>query len=465
MSRPLHVSAREHCENLHIGRGVIHSATLALGTVYKGEVGNGVRVRIAIVGGGAAGLASAWLLEGQHDITLFEKDDRPGGHAHTVEVEVDAQRVAVDAGFQFFGRGPAYATFNRLLDLLGVQRESYPATITLFGRDPRRPGRRRALPMPPFRGGRPVWASFTPRALCDLIRFRIFLARVPAFLERHDTTVTIEQYLEDHRVSRRFAEEVVNPLLLAFWCVEPAEFRRFAAYNALYYLGANAPKGLSPPRQSQIRGGLAVYVDALVRDLRATELHLGTAVRRVEREGGGYAVEDARGIRHRFDQVIVATNAQQALPLLEAVPGLEPMRRQLGRFEYFDTAIAVHGDRRLMPPDESDWSVVNARWDGEHSALTIWDPARGLPVFKSWVTFDERMPQPIYALARYEHGKVTPDYFDAQRRLCELQGREGVWLAGLYTHDADSHESAIRSAVTVAQRLAPDSVRLRRLLA
>jgi len=141
------------------------------------------------------------------------------------------------------------------------------------------------------------------------------------------------------------------------------------------------------------------------------------------------------------------------------------MRRQLSRFEYFDTAIAIHGDRRLMPQNESDWSVVNARWDGEHSALTVWDPGRGLPVFKSWVTFDERMPQPLYALARYEHGRVTPDYFDAQRRLRALQGAEGVWLAGLYTHDADSHESAIRSAVTVAQCLAPDSSRLGRLLA
>jgi predicted NAD/FAD-binding protein len=163
--------------------------------------------------------------------------------------------------------------------------------------------------------------------------------------------------------------------------------------------------------------------------------------------------------------VILATNARQALRLTDSIAELDAVRRQLGRFEYFDTTIAIHGDRRLMPRSEAAWSVVNARWDGRHSALSVWDPALGLPVFKSWVTFDERMPDPLYAVAHYEHGMITPDYFDAQRRLRELQGQHGLWLAGLYTHDVDSHESAIRSAVAVAQRLAPDSPRLKRLLA
>ena len=88
-------------------------------------------MRIGIVGGGAAGLATAWLLEQRHDVTLFEKDDRLGGHAHTVDIEVDGQTLAVDAGFQFFGRSAAYATFNRLLDALDVPRTTYPATLTV----------------------------------------------------------------------------------------------------------------------------------------------------------------------------------------------------------------------------------------------------------------------------------------------------------------------------------------------
>ena len=417
-------------------------------------------MRVGIIGGGAAGLACAWLLDGQHDVTLFEKDDRLGGHAHTIEVEVHGQRVPVDAGFQFFAAGTAYATFNRLLDLLDVPRRSYPATLTVY--DSRR---QHPIVMPPLRGGVPACASLTPSALGTLIRFQRFLAQVPAFLALKDKALTIGEYLERLRLPRSFVDGFLIPLLLSFWCVERSDFLRFAAYNALYYLGSNMPSGLRAPQQSEIVGGMKVYVDALVGSLgHGTRLRAGSGVRRVSRDGDGYTVEDHAGSLFRFDHVVLATNARQALGLIDSTPELAPICRQLRRFEYFETTIALHGDRRLMPHHESAWSVVNARWDGAHSSLSIWNPAHGLPIFKSWVTFDDVLPEPLYAVATYEHGRITPDYFDAQRRLRPMQGRHGLWLAGIYADDADSHESAIRSAVSVAEQLAPRSPRLRRLV-
>lgn len=416
-------------------------------------------MRIGIIGGGGAGLTTAWLLDETHDVTLFEQDDRLGGHAHTIEVDADGQLLAVDAGFQFFARSDAYRAFGRLLDELGVARADYPATLTLY--DSRQ---QRALVMPPFRRGRPASAALRPRSLRDLVRFRLFLARIPAFLARHDTTITIAEYLEGERLPRRFVNEVLLPLLLAFWCVEPEEFTGFAAYNVLYYLGANVPRGLSAPTQSAIPGGLTVYVDALARGVERGRILVGTGVATLSRDAGEWVVVDAGGARHRFDHVVVATNARQALQLIESNPDHGAVAEQLARFEYFDTTIAIHGDRRLMPRYPSEWSVVNARWDGVHSQLSAWDPERALPVFKSWVTFDSALPEPLYALVTYAHGKITPTYFDAQAKLRRLQGSGGLWLAGLYTGDADSHESAIQSAIRVAQRIAPDASRLARLL-
>jgi predicted NAD/FAD-binding protein len=202
------------------------------------------------------------------------------------------------------------------------------------------------------------------------------------------------------------------------------------------------------------------YVERLVASLERAEVRVGAGVQRIERDGAAFIVHDAAGERRVFDQLVVATNPREALELLSPVGGLEPLARQLARFRFFDTKIAVHGDRRLMPRSESAWSVVNARWDGIHSQLSIWNPARGLPVFRSWVTYEERMPEPLYATATYEHLAMTPEHFEAQRELKLLRGHGGVWLAGLYADDADSHESAIRSAVEIARRLAPDSDRL-----
>jgi predicted NAD/FAD-binding protein len=314
--------------------------------------------------------------------------------------------------------------------------------------------------MPPFRAGRPVWSSLRPDAIGRLLRFRSFLAEIPAFLAEHDTTVTIAEYLERKRLPRSFVDGFLLPLLLAFWCVDLADFRRFSAYNALYYLGANLPSGLRPPVQSQIPGGLRVYVDALIGSLERATLHAGSPVESVTRDGDGTLEIEAGGVRHPFDHLVFACSARQAHALLVHLPELDEMTVQLARFDYFTTTIAIHGDRRLMPRDEAAWSVVNIRADAAHSSLSIWDPARGLPVFKSWVTYDEVLPEPLYATATYEHGLIDTTYFDAQRRLRPLQGRHGVSLAGLYTSDADSHESAILSAVAVAERLAPGSRRL-----
>lgn len=412
-------------------------------------------MRIAVVGGGAAGLTTAWLLDGEHEVTLFEQDARLGGHAHTIDVDVRGEMFPVDAGFQFFSPGAAYATFNRLLDVLDVERRDYPATLTVFDARVGRP-----VVMPPLRNGAPVWSSLGPRAIHTLLHFRRFLEDVPAFLERRDTSVTIAAYLESRRLPKWFVDDFLFPLLLSFWCVEPDQFREFAAYNALHYLGVNRPDGLRPPFQSEIPDGLRAYVDALARGLVTTDVRTGTGVQRIARHPAGFTVTDAAGRPHEFDRVVLATGAAQARRLIAADSALDRVRAQLGRFSSFPTRIAIHGDARLMPQDRTAWSVVNARWDGIHSSLSIWDPRRRAPIFKSWVTFEHELPRDVYALAEYEHGAIDLEYFAAQARLKALQGEDGLWLAGLYTDDADSHESAIRSAVAVARGLAPGSARL-----
>lgn len=408
-----------------------------------------------MIGAGGAGLTATWLLEQQHDVTLYEVQDRLGGHAHTVDIEVDGRSMRVDAGFQFFGPGRGYATFNRLLDALGIRRSSYAATMSLT-----RTPERRSVALPPSRAGRPVWSSLTPGALADLIRFRRFLVGIPSFLERRDTTVTTEEYITALRMPASFTDRFLYPLLLALWCVDLPTLHSFAAYNTLHYFSEALSDGFHPPTQLQIDGGVRAYVDKLVHDLQRAQVRTATGAVRLERHDDEYVIQDAVDSRESFDHIVIATNAQQAAELLRSMDGLEAVTEQLDRVEYFDTTIAVHGDRRLMPPRRGAWSVVNARWDGEHSHLSVWDPALGLDVFRSWVTYDTQPPEPLYATVTYRHGKITPAYFDAQRRLKDLNGVAHVWIAGLYMHDTDSHESAIRSAVAVARRLAPESERL-----
>ena len=111
--------------------------------------------------------------------------------------------------------------------------------------------------------------------------------------------------------------------------------------------------------------------------------------------------------------------------------------------------------------------MVNIRYDGIHAQNSVWKPWRhpvGKPLFKSWVTYEEQLPEPLYATATFVHPKINRDYFEAQKASQQLQGQKGIWFAGVHTNDVDCHESVILSAIEVARQLSPASARLHRLL-
>jgi predicted NAD/FAD-binding protein len=222
---------------------------------------------------------------------------------------------------------------------------------------------------------------------------------------------------------------------------------------------------LTPSVYSEIVGGTRTYVAALQRALSRTHLCRSTAVSSIRRAGDGYAVADTRGDTREFDHLVLATGAHQACQILESVPDAAEQRRQLARIKYSPTTIAIHGDRRAMPPKARDWSVFNIRWDGRVSLSTVWKGHGGdQPVFRSWVEGRSSGLAPVYHFATYDHPVVDVEYFQAQQKLGELMGRCNLWFAGLYTYDIDIHESAIQSAIRIARQLAPGSAALRRLV-
>ena len=118
-----------------------------------------------------------------------------------------------------------------------------------------------------------------------------------------------------------------------------------------------------------------------------------------------------------------------------------------------------------MPPNRKHWSVVNFRYDGHYCENTVWKPWRGKQdVFRSWVTYRESLPDPLYATVVFDHPWADRPYFETQAYIQQNNGNHNIWLAGLHTHDEDSHESAVCSGVEVAQNLAPTSKRLQTLM-
>jgi predicted NAD/FAD-binding protein len=353
-----------------------------------------------------------------------------------------------------------FPQFTRWLRLLGVPLYRYPMSATVYTTD-----HSRTTILPPVRNGKILWAQLTPKKVIQLLQLRKVLTRAKRLMDARDTTITIEQYVDSLCLSSGFKEEFLYPFLLAGWCVEPDEFRSFMAYNVLRYSYMHQPAGLAPFYWLDIVGGTQTYIQTVTNSLTQTDVKLGVEIISIKRQGNGYQLVDSQGNDWSFDEVVFATNADEAGRILRDLDGAEPVRAQLDKIEYFKTSIAIHGDERLMPADRKNWSVVNIRYDGRHSSNSIWKNWRtdDRPIFKSWVTYEKELPQRLYALKTYWHARINAAYFAAQKGITQLQGEKHLWFAGVYTQDVDSHESALLSAIKIARRLAPHSTRLKEL--
>jgi predicted NAD/FAD-binding protein len=190
----------------------------------------------------------------------------------------------------------------------------------------------------------------------------------------------------------------------------------------------------------------------------------GVGAARLLWSGEGWRVEDTRGGAGAYDRVVVATSAPRAGDLLAGPTEGAPLAALVRQFLHFDTRIVIHRDPGLMPERRADWSIVNVRVDDDAAWTTEWSGWReNLPVFRSWLPPGRSLPEGVIHDHSFHHLVVNRASRTLQGAIAAEQGRSGLFLAGMYTADVDNHESALCSAVTLAQALAPDSPNLKRL--
>ncbi|HSW73764.1 MAG TPA: FAD-dependent oxidoreductase [Candidatus Limnocylindria bacterium] len=414
--------------------------------------------KICIVGGGASGLATAYFLENDYEVTLFERRQRLGGHAHTNYFEHEGHIIPVEIGCEFFSR-KAFPTFLQLLKILGIATRPCPVNYTFYNAVTNR-----AVCVPPFRKEGVVWDTLLPGNLINLIQMGYAVHSSRKVIAARDTALTMEQFIDRLWVTDRFKKEFFFPFLAAGWGANPVDFRKFACYNILSWSYVHRMQGLKPYIWEEIVDGVSGYINRIASLSSKTTRYLGTTVERVERTGDGYTLHSSDGRATYCDYLVIATSAYDSQKLLRGVPGMEQVQEKLSKIEYLTAHIALHSDVSVLHPDPKKWSVVNVKYDGSCSRLTVYKRNLGtLPVFRSWVDPQVFVPKNAYIIEPFYHAKPTSAYFAGQKAVKESQGKQNIWFGGLYTHDLDSHESAIVAALKTGQKLAPQAERVRQL--
>jgi predicted NAD/FAD-binding protein len=410
-------------------------------------------VRVAIIGAGVSGLTAAHLLQGEHELTVFEAGAHPGGHVTTVRVD-DEQRgpLDVDTGFIVFN-DRNYPRFERLLGELGVatQRSDMSFSVADEHGDFEYSG---ASPNGLFAKRAHLVAPWFHRMVADLVRFQ----RAARELLAGTADPSLAAWLEEQRFSRAFVDRLIVPQASAVWSADPRQMATFPARFLATFFDHHGMLGLRDrPRWRTVSGGSRRYVDALVRPWRE-RLRLSTPIRAIERHDDHVLVRPREGEPERFDQVVLACHADQALALLADASGHE--HEVLGAFPYQPNEAVLHTDRRLLPRRRRAWASWNYHLlDEPNGAATVTYHMNRLQSLRSGrelcVTLNRTEaidPAHVIATIPYAHPVYTSAGQAAQRRHHEISGRRRTHFCGAYW-GWGFHEDGVASGVRVARAL------------
>lgn len=399
-------------------------------------------MRVAVVGSGISGLGAAYLLARSHEVKVFERDTRAGGHANTVL----HRGLALDTGFLVHNERN-YPLLGRLFAELGVRthESDMSFSVACAGCGLEYSGRR------PFAD--PANAT-KPGFLALLWEIGRWLRTAGPSLERADyDELSLNQYLDEHSYSERFRRHFLVPLTSALWSTAPGRALEVPAAYAIRFFDNHGMLGFGRFRWRTVTGGSREYVGAIARQL-GPSLRLGTPVRSLRRSADAVEIRTADGSRHTFDQVVVATHADQALALLED-PSFEESR-VLGGFDYTANDAVLHTDSSFLPRARRARSAWNYRLgdDGSPTVTYHLNRLQRLDAAEDYcVTLNEHVAEEhVVARFSYDHPQYTLSTLRAQRELPGLCGQRRTWYAGAHFGNG-FHEDGVASGVRAAAGL------------
>lgn len=422
-----------------------------------------------MVGAGVAGLTAAYLLQRRYDVTLFEADDRLGGHAHTHELATPDGGVAlVDSGFIVHNQR-TYPNLLRLFGELGVatQESEMSMSVCCEGCGLEYAGARGLAGLfPTGSGGSRVPVNLaTPRYLRLLAEIPRFHRRARRLLATTDAdadadAVSLGEFVEAGGYSGYFVDHFLMPLVSAVWSAGARLCERYPARYLFRFLDRHGLLGIGgSPTWRTVVGGSRRYVERAAKALGAVEV--STPVRSVRRDSlaahpGGVLIRDDSDADRRFDRVVIATHPDQALALL-ADP-TEDERSVLGAFEYSRNETWLHSDTSLLPrapAARASWNYRKAScWSGGTPVLVSYHMNRlqrlaGPVDYLVTLNGADRIdPSTVLAKMIYRHPVYTRDSVAAQRRLPTLNTATTVY-AGAY-HGWGFHEDGCAAGVRAA---------------
>jgi predicted NAD/FAD-binding protein len=412
--------------------------------------------RIAIVGGGIAGMGCAWFLHRKFDVTLFENEDRIGGHSHTITVDDgDGEEARLDTGFMVYNE-VTYPQLTRLFQAIEVPTKPTSMSFSV-----------QHGPSGIEWNGAGLNTLFAQRRNLFNLRHWRFLSQlnrfnreaVAALDEPEWQSMTLAEYVDRRGYGQDFLERYLVPMSSAVWSTPPEKMLHFPAVTLLRFWHNHGFLGLDTQHPWRtVVGGSREYVERLTAPFQ-DRIRLSSTVSKISRDKYGVSIETTANGSEAFDQVILATHAPTSLAMLDQPTDLE--QEILAPFAYQANEVRVHRNRTVMPETKRCWASWNYRTDNEGKpTVHYWmNSLQGVSerndYFVSLNSEDLIGDDDLVRELDYEHPLFDLDAIAAQNRIPELNRTDNdrrTYYAGAWTRYG-FHEDGLLSAVKVSEQL------------
>jgi predicted NAD/FAD-binding protein len=310
-------------------------------------------MKVAIIGSGISGLTLAYYLDKKYSVTLFEKENRIGGHTHTHTLKISQDIIKVDSGFIVFNK-KTYPNFIKLLKELKVSYQSSSMSFSVQSIVKQLEYAGNNL-MTLFAQKKNLLNIYFWRLLWEILKFNKLAKKIlqkPELIE----DLTIQEFVKRHNFSEYFLDNYLLPMSSAIWSSSYKDIKKFSLLFFLNFLNNHGMININDrPQWLTIKNGSETYVQKIVSQLKG-KIKLNSTISNVYRNNGKCIIEMNKK-KLKFDFVFFACHADQALKLIKNPNLLE--KNILGSFKYSSNKAVLHQDTNLMPKNKSIWSAWN----------------------------------------------------------------------------------------------------------